>query len=584
MGTLTSFLRGRRRLLSAAPLVLTLFAAGCSGILDDGNATAPPTSGDPGGGFDGPGGVVPGDPETGDDVGLRTPSPCAPAPLGKRQLRLLSRAEYANAVTDVLGISLANIDRIPVEPKVDGYDTDGNAAVVTPTHLDAYADLAKAAASRALAERRAQLVRCTTRDLACAKQVVRTVGRRLLRGTLDEAAVTRFASLADTTNTGGDFDAGLTLALRALLQSPAFLYRHELGAAGPTGYALTGPETASLLAFTLWQTTPDDALLDAAERGELATSAGVRRHAERLLADPRAERGLLHFARGWLGTDGAAAANKDLAVYPQFTTAVREAMRDEEKAFVREHFLGTQRSFAELFTTKTLHMNDALANYYGLPRPGTGTSIAAVTAPASTGRGGVLTLGTVLASHAHANETSPVKRGRFVRERLLCQPLPAPPANIDTTPPGLDPSKTTRERFAAHTANVACSGCHKFIDGVGFGFETFDGAGAERSVEHGLPVDASGELLARESFDLDTRETFDGPRALGYLLSGSVRAERCVATQFHRFARGYAEADTCDARRLADEFTSARGDLRELVLRTLAARSVRERRDDGAQP
>lgn len=565
--------------------MLTLFAAGCSGFLGDEGGGGPPAPGEGAGGpSDGSGVLVPADPETSDDVGLRTPSPCAPEPRGKRQLRLLSRAEYANAVADVLGIAAPNVDRLPVEPKVDGYDTDGNAAVVTPTHLDAYADLAKAVATKAMSERRASLVACTTRDLACAKQVVRTVGRRLLRGTLDDATITRFAALAESANTGGDFDAGLTLALRALLQSPAFLYRHELGTSAAGAYALTGAETASLLSFTLWQTTPDDALLDAADRGELATALGVRRQAERLLADPRAERGLLHFARGWLGTDGAAAANKDLAVYPRFTQAVREAMRDEEKAFVREHFLGTQRSFAELFTTKTIHVNDALAGYYGVPRPGTGTSVTSVTAPATTARGGVLTLGTVLASHAHANETSPVKRGRFVRERMLCQPLPSPPANIDTTPPGLDPSKTTRERFAAHTANVACSGCHKFIDGVGFGFESFDGAGAERSVEHGLPIDASGVLLARESFELATRESFDGPRALGYALAGSVRAERCVATQFHRFARGYAERDTCDARRLADDFTSARGDLRELVLRTLTARSVRERRDDGAQP
>ena len=584
MGAFASLFRRRPRLFSSVPLVLALFAAGCSGLFEgDGDGSAPSTP-DAGDGIAVPSPEDPASPDPGDDVGLRTPSPCAAEPLGKRQLRLLSRAEYANAIADVLGIAAPNTDRIPVEPRVDGYDTDGNAAVVTPTHLDAYADLAKTVAVKALAERRSALVPCTTRDLACAKQVVRSTGRRLLRGTLDDATVSRFAALAESANTGGDFDAGLVLVVRALLQSPAFLYRHELGASAAGGYALTGAETASILAFTLWQTTPDDALLDAADRGELASAPGVRRHAERLLADPRAERGLLHFARGWLGTEGAAAAHTDLAVYPQFTQAVREAMRDEEKAFVREHFLGAERRFADLFETKTLHVNDPLAAYYGLARPGTGSAFTKVVAPSTTTRGGVLTLGTVLASHAHASETSPVKRGRFVRERMLCQPLPPPPPNLNTTPPGLDPSKTTRERFAAHTANVACSGCHKFIDGVGFGFESFDGAGAERRFEHGLPVDARGELLARESFDLATRESFDGPRALGYLLASSARAERCVATQFHRFTRGYAEADTCDARRLADQFMSVNGDLRELVLRTLTARSVRERRDDGAQP
>jgi hypothetical protein len=535
--------------------------------------------GDPAAGADG---GTP-EPDPSDDVGLRTPSPCAPEPLGKRQLRLLTREEYTNTIADVIGVSLAT-DAIPVEPRVDGFDTDANAAVVTPAHLDAYSDLAKAIASRGLAERRAALVTCTTRDAACAKDVARKLGRRLFRGALREDEVSALAALADPAKTGGDFDKGLALVLRALLTSPRFLYRSELGEAAGGVYRLTGSELASFLSYTLWRTTPDEALLVAAERGDLGAEAGLRREAERMLADPRAERGLVAFAQGWLGTYGAAGANKDVTIYPRFTAPVRTAMRDEERAFVLARFLGPKRTFRDLFTTDELLVNDTLAAYYGAPSPNAGGRTVAVRIPSGSGRGGLLTLGTVLATHAHSNESSPVKRGRFVRERLLCQEMTAPPPTIDTTPPGLDPTKTTRERFAAHTASPVCNGCHQFIDPVGFGFETFDGAGAERREEHGLPVDARGDLKARESLDLRTSEPFDGPRALGFALASSSRAERCVAVQMHRFARGYEHDDTCDARRLADRFVRAGSDLRELVLQTLTARSVRERLDEGTQP
>jgi hypothetical protein len=410
------------------------------------------------------------------------------------------------------------------------------------------------------------------------------VGRRLWRGAVAEEDVNAIAAIADPSRAGGDFDTGVALALRALLGSPRFLYRSELGERVGSTYRLTGLELASFLAYTLWRTAPDDALLAAAERGDLASDAGLRREAERLLADPRAERGVLAFAQGWFGTFGAAGANKDLGIYPRFTSEVRTAMREEERAFVLEHFLGAKRSFRDLFTGDVLHVNDTLAAYYGAPAPNSGARAAQVRVPAGSDRGGLLTLGTVLATHAHSNESSPVKRGRFVRERLLCQTLVPPPPTIDTTPPGLDPTKTTRERFAAHTASPTCNGCHRFIDPVGFGFESFDGAGAERREEHGLRIDASGDLKSRESLDLATSEPFVGPRALGFALAGSARAERCAAVQLHRFARGYAQDDQCDARRLADRYQRAGGDLRELLLQTLTARSVRERLDDGAQP
>ena len=136
------------------------------------------------------------------------------------------------------------------------------------------------------------------------------------------------------------------------------------------------------------------------------------------------------------------------------------------------------------------YANASLAGFYGLQAQGSDWQQLPVAA--DSGRGGILGMGAVLASQAHSNESSPIKRGVFVRGRLLCQDLPPPPPDVDATPPGLDPSLTTRERFAVHDSNPACSGCHRYIDGVGFGFEGFDGVGARRTTENGHAVDMSG--------------------------------------------------------------------------------------------
>ena len=116
-------------------------------------------------------------------------------------------------------------------------------------------------------------------------------------------------------------------------------------------------------------------------------------------------------------------------------------------------------------------------------------------------RGGVLSLLSVLAAHAHSDDSSPIKRGVFMRESVLCHDLPAPPPTVDNTPPPLDPTLTTRDRFAAHSSSEFCQVCHQYIDGVGFGFEAYDGAGQFRESENGQPVDDSGNILALEEYD-----------------------------------------------------------------------------------
>jgi hypothetical protein len=185
----------------------------------------------------------------------------------------------------------------------------------------------------------------------------------------------------------------------------------------------------------------------------------------------------------------------------------------------------------------------------------------------------------VLASHAHSNESSPIKRGVFVRTRLLCQKLSAPPPDIDTTPPGLDPTLTTRERFARHTADPVCAGCHQFIDGIGFGFEAFDGVGQRREVENGLPVDTSGTVVGLEDLDAANKTDFHDVGELSAMLAGSEAAQSCLPLQYFRYARGVEEStdDSCAVHNLQLDFAESDYNLKEMLVSIVAQPSFTQR-------
>ncbi|HEX6240222.1 MAG TPA: DUF1588 domain-containing protein, partial [Polyangiales bacterium] len=280
--------------------------------------------------------------------------------------------------------------------------------------------------------------------------------------------------------------------------------------------------------------------------------------------DNKAKEQLGEFSLQWLRSEGVVSANKDKDVYPNFRDSLREAMVQEQKRFFSRVVLEERGKFEQLFTPSFTLVNRELAQFYGLPMPANDYDKVDV---GQSGRGGVLGFGSVMASHAHQNESSPIKRGLYVRNRLLCQVLPSPPANLDTTPPGLDPTLTTRERFAKHTADAACSSCHTFIDGVGFGLEGFDGVGQQRSMENNIAVDTSGEIRGIESLSDGSSKKFNGARELAAVLRDSENAKACLALQYYRFGRGYEErdADACSLSALKQRFMAGGLTVRDLL-------------------
>jgi hypothetical protein len=490
----------------------------------------------------------------------------APAP---RLLRLLTRREFRNTMRELLYAQEQDVASLslPIEPRVRGFDNNARASVVTSRHVDEYLAAAQVLVDKAVREKKGQLVTCQPSEATCARMFVQKFGLRAFRRPLSDEEVARYEAMFKPELTQNNFDEGLKLVITSMLISPNLLYRSEVGEKQSNGtFKLTQYEVASALSYLYWGSMPDQALFDAAGKNQLGTAAELEAQARRLLQDQRAKEQVAEFSLQWLRSDGLMSAFKDNQIYPSFGDGIRKAMIEEQKRFFVDVALTRDGKFEELYTADYVMANGELARFYGLPQGG--NDFAKVMVTPDSQRGGLLGLGAVLASHSHSNESSPIKRGVFVRDRLLCQDLTPPPANLDTTPPGLDPKLTTRARFAKHTADTKCSGCHKYIDGVGFGLEGFDGVGQKRTQENGMPVDTSGELLGLEEMNDGVKQPFSGPRELGAMLASSGSAEDCLTLQFYRFARGYQEqeSDACSLERVKSRFSEKNLTIKELLV------------------
>jgi hypothetical protein len=448
-------------------------------------------------------------------------------------------------------------------PSSFAFDDNADAGLVTTVHVEQYLAAAESLATDAV-KNLASILPCdpAANAASCAEIFARTMGKRAFRRPLADDEVAKYAKVVTDEK---DFATGVSLALRIMLSSPYFLYRFEIGAPRPDGaYQLTGSETATALSYLFWGTMPDQALFDAADHGDLATSAGVEAAARRLMADPRSRTLVEAFAVQWLGVEGLLTADKNAAMFPGFDASIREAMLDETRRFVSHVVFDGSHTYRELLTSDTTFASGPLAALYGVSGV-SGAELQQITTPAER-HAGLLGQGSVLATYAKSDQTSPVHRGLFVRRRLLCEELPPPPANIPPLPP-VDPTSTTRERLAQHTADPACGGCHQYIDGVGFGFERFDAVGRYRTTENGKSVDASGDLNDAEKLGDKTSAPFATLPELGAILADSDQARACFSAQVYRFASGALEAPgDGDLASIQAAFSQSGDDVQELFI------------------
>jgi hypothetical protein len=340
----------------------------------------------------------------------------------------------------------------------------------------------------------------------------------------------------------GGLSAGIQAALEVILQSPQFLYREELGAFDAVSnpgraVSLTDYEVASELSFLLTGSIPDNELWTAVVSGTFHTVADFQREGTRLLGTPGARDALRAFLHQWMATDRLNRLTKYPEVYPAFGRAMAASMATELDQFFDSVLWQGKGSLRELLTSNRSFADSTLGQLYGVAIAGPGFQPVMLD---PTIRSGVLSRAGYLAVHADVDSSGPVPRGVFVMQSVLCAPPPPPPPNVPPVATARDPaiqSLTTRQRFSHHANTPTCAGCHDRIDGIGFGFEAFDGIGVFRTTEHGNPVDSSGSILGAGEID----GPFAGLTELASKLAGSRRLIDCFARQAYRYAMGQVE-------------------------------------------
>jgi hypothetical protein len=523
--------RTRRRSLAIpwATSALVL-AAACTGAIDGGK---------PGGSKPGPGpGPQPGGMTmTGGQGGPGDP---APTPAGAGRLRLLTRAQLENSLRDLLGeLSLAETEADTVEA---GFASVGATyASISPHGLEQYDAALLAPLSQIFADpaRRAGVVGCTPQgleDQSCVRRFVTDFGRRAWRRPLVPSEIDRYVQLAlGAAALLKDIDAALMHTTSALLASPNFLYRVELGQPEGGRFRYTGWEMASRLSYFLWNTTPDVELLAAAEAGKLTTADGLRAQVARLLGSPRARGFADNFGRELVGLDDLADTPKN---DPRFTPTLAAAMR-AEVIHLFESRLEAGADALDLFDGSAAFVNAELAAIYGISGVTGPTQVAAQLPPAIP-RAGLLGTAAFLTLQSKQDATSPTARGKFVREQVLCEEVPDPPDNLDTTlkdpPPGA--KLTLREHMEMHRSNPVCASCHALIDPLGYAFESFDWIGAYRDKDNGKPIDSSGTLDGTP---------FSNAHEFAAALRKSPKTQDCMLRNLFRYASGHKETDADEA-------------------------------------
>ena len=260
---------------------------------------------------------------------------------------------------------------------------------------------------------------------------------------------------------------------------------------------------ASRLSYLLWGTMPDPDLTSAARQGKLVTPEGVRAEAERMLNDDRAHDVVRYFHGMLLGTLGLDHLERDAGYYPTFQSGMGALFRQETEKFLDDVVWKGSGDLSGIFSAPYTFVNGPLATFYGLPGI-TGAEFQKVTLDGSR-RAGLLTQASILTVTTPGSRTDPVVRGKWVYTKLLCGQVGDPPPNVPKLPDPA-PGQGVRDRLAMHRAVPPCSGCHRMMDPIGFGFEHYDGVGLWRDQDNDLPIDDSGEI-----FDTDAAGTFHGP-------------------------------------------------------------------------
>jgi cytochrome c551/c552 len=342
-------------------------------------------------------------------------------------------------------------------------------------------------------------------DLGCAKKIISRLVRQAYRRPADDSDVEELVSLYVAERNRNGFEAGIRMAIQAMIANPKFIFRFEPApenVAPGSNYRISDLELASRLSYFLWSSAPDEELISLASQGKLKDPPVLEQQVRRMLADPKSEALSTNFAVEWLHLQNLKDAQPDAYLYPNYDLNLGQSMLRETELFF-DSFVHEDRDMLDLLTANYTYVDEILAKHYNIPDV-LGARFRRVEIP-DENRRGLLGQGSILTLTSVSNRTSPVQRGKYVLEVLLGTPPPPPPPNVpalsDNASSGEVRLMSVRERMEAHRKNPNCASCHKLIDPIGFALENFDAVGAWRINDGGLPIDAKGNLFDGTKLD-----------------------------------------------------------------------------------
>jgi hypothetical protein len=463
----------------------------------------------------------------------------------------LSEAQYRQTIADIFGDEIKLGGEFEPEVRTAGLLAVGEGqATISSAGLEAYDAMAQSLASEVLDEKhRASFMPCAPKsvvDSKCAQQFIMEVGAKLYKRPVDQTTMQQLVKIADESAAKTqDFYTGLENSLATMLVDPNFLFRIEYAtpASGKSGLEqLDGYSKASRLSYWLWDTEPDQQLFKAAAKGQLDTKAGLAAQVDRMLASPQLERGVRAFFSDMLGFDEFRTASKDAGLLPKYRTEIAAQAQEQTLRTIVELLVTQNGDYRDLFTTRKTFLTRQLAAVYNVPlvvskENGAPEVWAEYVYPDGDPRAGLLSQVSFTALHSHSGRSSPTLRGKALRELLLCQPVPPPPANVDFSLVNNEEAAakrnlvTLRDRLTAHATQPICAGCHKIVDPLGLTLENFDASGSYRLTDHGATIDSSGNYKGQKITNaLD----------LGAAVAKDPAAANCLASRAYAYALGAA--------------------------------------------
>ncbi|HEY0714396.1 MAG TPA: DUF1588 domain-containing protein, partial [Polyangia bacterium] len=527
--------------------------------------------------------------------GVMTPRPevkppgtaarCTAEVIAQRALRRLTNTELEASLRATFGLDKTawpSPSLVPDPASGDGFNNNGERLLVGDEYekrlVETGKDIATVVTSAAHLSR---LLPCAaTGNEACATTFVDSIGSKLFRRPVTAVERERYVALSRKIKTaGGDFKTWVYWATVGLIKSPNTLYRSELGEATTGGKYKLGPyEVASALSYAYTGGPPSASLLQLASSNRLGTADDVEAAARGLVfaangqVQPAFREQVLRFADQWLGLSPLGNINKDKMAFPDFTPDVQDALGEEFRRYFAGVLIDEKGKPGDLLTAPYTFVNATLSKFYGFGAA-PGADFVKVARPANAGVG-LMAQGAILSIAAANKTTSPTKRGHLVRERLLCQVVPPPPAVVDPLPEPTE-AETTRQRYEElHAKDPGCKGCHNLMDPIGFGLEKLDATGRFRAMEGRFPINDSGKVSNTSTGDIE----FSGASELAAALGKLPEVSDCMADFATAYTHGIEhKASGCMARAAADDMKAGKIGFLDFMVKMARSESFRVR-------